>query len=127
MPRSGYVHHMEELGSKQRNQPAPPWLIFDDLCDPHRQPAKPWLHLLDDETEPTVIESHRPDFVVWSSLWVKRPDARVRFDLPPGGGGTDLRWTLFVDEPLPEAKLTKHMFQRIGELINANLRYSYGQ
>ena len=65
--------------------------------------------------------------MVWSSLWVKRPDARIRFDLQPGDGGTDLRWTLFVDEPLPDSKLTKHMFQRIGELINANLRYSYGQ
>ena len=118
---------MEEIGSRKRNQPAPPGVIFDDLCDPHRQPVRPWLHLLDDEMEPTVVESHRPDLVVWSSLWVKRPDARIRFDLPPGGGGTDVRWTLYVDEPLPDASLTGHMRQRIGELIDANLRFSYGQ
>lgn len=85
------------------------------------------MHLTDDEIEPAVIESSRPDLVVWSSLWVKRPDARLRFDLEAAKGGTDLRWTLYVEEPLPDASFTGHMRQRIGELINANLRYSYGQ
>jgi hypothetical protein len=118
---------VEEIGSRKRNQPAPPWAVFDDLCDPHRQSARPWLRLLDDEIEPVVVESKRPDLVVWSSLWVKRPDARLRFDLEAAKGGTDLRWTLYVDEPLPDPSLTGHMRQRIGELINANLRYSYGQ
>jgi hypothetical protein len=118
---------MESIGSRKRNQPAPPWLTFEDLCDPHRQPAKPWLHLLDNEIEPAVIESNRRELVIWSSLWVKRPDARVRFDLEAAKGGTDLRWTLYADEPLPDASLTGHMRQRIGELINANLRYTYGQ
>jgi hypothetical protein len=118
---------VEELGSRKRNQPAPPGIIFEDLCDPHRQPVRPWLRLLDDEIEPVVIESNRPDLVVWSSLWVKRPDARLRFDLEAAKGGTDLRWTLYVDEPLPDPSLAGHMRKRIGELINANLRYSYGQ
>jgi hypothetical protein len=118
---------MEQIGSRMRNQPAPPWAVFEDLCDPHHRPVRPWLHLLDDEIEPTVIDSVRPDRVVWSSLWVKRPDARVHFDLAAGRGGTDLRWTLYVDEPLPDASLIGHMRKRIGELINADLRYSYGQ
>jgi hypothetical protein len=118
---------MEAIGSRKRNQPAPPRFVFDDLCDPHRQPARPWLHLLDDEIAPTVIESDRPHRVVWSSLWVKRPDARVQFDLDPADGGTDLRWTLHVDEPVPDAALTMHMRKRLNELINANLRYTYGQ
>jgi hypothetical protein len=60
--------------------------------------------------------------VVWSSLWVKRPDASVRFDLTGERGETDLRWTLYVEDPLPDVSVVKHMFQRIGELINANLR-----
>ncbi|KAA0084753.1 hypothetical protein CIW52_10045 [Mycolicibacterium sp. P9-64] len=115
------------IGSRQRNQPAPPWAIFDDLCNPNRQPDRQWLLLLDDEIAPVVLESERPGHVVWSSLWVKRPDARLYFDLVPGGGGTDLRWTLYVDEPVPDARLILHMRKRIGELINANLRYSYGQ
>jgi hypothetical protein len=114
------------IGSRQRSQPAPPWAIFDDLCDPHRQPGRPWLLLLDDEIAPVIVESDRPCRVVWSSLWLKRPDARLHFDLVSGGGGTDLRWTLYVDEPVPDASLIGHMRKRIGELINANLRYSYG-
>ncbi|MGX9788757.1 hypothetical protein [Mycobacterium sp. MMS18-G62] len=118
---------MEAIGSRQRNQPAPPKAVFDDLCDPHRQPIRPWLDLLDDEIAPTVIESDEPHRVVWSSLWVKRTDARVQFDLEAARGGTDLRWTLYVDEPVPDERLTRHMCKRVGELINANLRYTYGQ
>jgi hypothetical protein len=118
---------MEEIGSRRRNQPAPPAVVFDDLCDPKPRAVRPWLLLLDDEITPTVIESHRPDKVVWSSLWVKPPDARVQFDLEDGDGGTDLRWTLYVDEPVPDPPLTGHMRKRMNELINANLRYSYGQ
>jgi hypothetical protein len=118
---------MNKVGSRRRNQPAPPWVVFDDLCHPNRQPVRTWLHLLDDEIPPRVEESERPNYVVWSSLWVKRPDARVRFDLSAADGGTDLRWTLFVDDPVPDAHLVRHMCRRIGELINANLRYTYGQ
>lgn len=52
----------------------------------------------------------------------------VRFDLPSdGGGGTDLRWTLLVAEPLPESSLLGHMCKRLNQLINANLRYTFGQ
>ena len=58
-----------------------------------------------------------------------RPDAIVRFDLPPdsNGYGTDLRWTLLVDEPTPDASLVGHMRKRINQLINANLRFTFGQ
>lgn len=102
-------------------------MIFDDLCDPHRQPVRPWLHLRDDEIEPVVLEAQRPDRVVWSSLWAGRPDAAVHFDLTEARGGTALRWTLWVDEPEPDAALLRQMRKRLGELINANLRYTYGQ
>lgn len=76
-----------------------------------------------------MVEASNPGLVVWSSLWVKRPDAIVRFDLPndSGGYGTDLRWTLLVDEPMPEASLVAHMRKRLNQLINANLRYTFGQ
>jgi hypothetical protein len=118
---------MEAIGSRRRSQPAPPRVMFEDLCDPHRQPVRPWLQLLDDEVEPVVLESHAYDRVVWSSLWLKRPDARVQFDLADGDGGTDLRWTLFVDEPIPDQSLSGHLRKRTNELINANLRYTYGK
>jgi hypothetical protein len=76
-----------------------------------------------------VLESERPGHVIWSSLWVERPDARLHFDLAPRSGGldgTDLCWTLYCDEPVPDASPIGHMRTRIDELINANLRFTYG-
>ncbi|GIE97136.1 hypothetical protein Ari01nite_46010 [Paractinoplanes rishiriensis] len=119
---------MLEAGSRQRNQPAPPHVVFEVLTDPDRDPARPWLLLLDDEQPPQLIDAREPDFVVWSSLWKRRPDARVRFDLASDGtAGTDLRWTLLVEEPLPDPALLGHLRKRLNELINANLRYTFGQ
>ena len=84
--------------------------------------------LLDDEQRPQLIDAEEPNFLVWSSLWEKRPDAQVRFDLSAdGAGGTRLRWTLLVAEPLPDPPLLGHMRKRLNELINANLRYTFGQ
>ncbi|GAB19232.1 hypothetical protein GOEFS_077_00240 [Gordonia effusa NBRC 100432] len=110
-----------------RNQPAPPWAVFDDLLAPNRQPSRLWLHLLDDEVKPAVIYAGRPDRIVWSSIWSRRIDAQIDFELTPRRGGTDLRWTLLIDGPELEDRLKRHFCQRIGELINANLRYTYGQ
>lgn len=83
--------------------------------------------LLDDEQRPHVIGAEPPSPLVWSALWIKRPDATIRFDLPPEHGGTDLRWTLCVDEPAPDDALIGHMRKRLKQLINANLRYSFDQ
>ena len=120
---------MLAIGSRQRNLPAPPHAVFEDLTAPNGSAVRRWLRLLDDEVEPVVLESREPAYVVWSSLWPWRPDARVIFELPRGGtgGGTDLRWTLTVDEPVPDASFTRHMRKRINALIHANLRYTYGQ
>lgn len=118
---------MTDVGTRQNNQPAPPTIVFEALTEPERAGGRPWLHLLEDEVGPQVIESGRPGFVVWSSIWPKRPDAVIRFDLAAGGGGTDLRWTLSVDEPIPDGDLLSHLRKRLNQLINAELRYSFGQ
>ncbi|MEV0154094.1 hypothetical protein AB0H57_10185 [Micromonospora sp. NPDC050686] len=119
---------MEEAGSRRRNQPAPPHVIFEALTDPDRDPTRPWLLLLDDEQRPCTVQARRPDLVVWSSMWPKRPDAVVRFDLPADGrGGTDLCWTLLLAEPPPAAALLGHLRKRLNELINGKLRRSFGQ
>lgn len=67
---------MVEIGSRQRNLPPPPRVVFEDLTVPNRSPARPWLHLLVDEVAPAVLESQEPGRVVWSSLWPRRADAR---------------------------------------------------
>jgi len=116
-----------EAGSRRRNQPAPPAEILEALTEPYRDPTRPWLLLLEDEQPPRLVEVDKPDIVIWSSLWTERPDARIRFDLAAEDQGTGLRWTLPVDEPLPEPALRGHMCKRLNQLINANLRYTFGR
>ncbi|MFG1606957.1 hypothetical protein [Actinoplanes sp. NPDC049265] len=90
-------------------------------------PDRPWLRLLADEQPPDVAESAAPGLIVWSSPWSRRPDARIRFDLRADGPDTRLRWTLLVDEPMPGQSLLGHLRKRLNEMINADLRYSFGQ
>ena len=127
-PRGSTLRAVIEIGIRQRNQPAPPHILFEALTEPDRDPARPWLELLDDEVRPSVIRAEAPSTVVWSSIWLKRPDAILKFDMPSdGGSGTDLRWVLLVDEPPPADALIGHMRKRVNQLINANLRYTFGQ
>jgi len=52
----------------------------------------------------------------------------VEFELPPSpDGGTALRWTLYVDEPIPQDPLVRHLRSRLNQLINADLRFTFGQ
>lgn len=118
---------MVELGSRVRSQPAPPGVVWRSLADPHDPAARPWLELAGDEVEPRILEAREPDLVVWSSLWPERQPDRVRFDIEPDrSGGSALRWTVFSPDPVTEpARL--HVCYRMNVLINAALRYSYGQ
>jgi len=101
-------------------------VIFEALTDPNRDPARAWLLLLEDEKPPRVVEVNEA-IVVWSSLWTKRPDARIRFELVAEDQGTGLGLTLLVDEPLPEPDLLRHMARALNELIDTNLRCTFGQ
>ncbi len=51
------------------------------------------------------------------------------FDLPQdtSGQATDLVWTQLVEEPEPELPLLGHLRKRLNVIINADLRYSFGQ
>lgn len=60
---------------------------------------------------------------MWSSIWPWRPEARIRFDVGDGM----LEWTLYVDEPAPDEETVVRMRKRVNELINANLRFTFGQ
>jgi hypothetical protein len=126
------VSELRELGSRARAQPPPPHVVFDSLCHPDSDPARPWLAFSADEVPPRVLEQRRPELVVWSSLWPDRPDDIIRFDLGPSGAGCLLRWTLLSPAELAENTLAdtsklNHPRKRLNVLINAELRYSYGQ
>ncbi|GAA2009303.1 hypothetical protein J2S58_002135 [Nakamurella flavida] len=67
--------------------------------------------------------------MTWTGLWLRRPDAVVRFDLAdrPSRSGTDLTWILLVEPPEPDPPLLGHMGKRLNQIINAHLRFSFGQ
>jgi hypothetical protein len=82
--------------------------------------------LLDDERSPKLIDAEKPSFIVWSSLWGKRPDARIRFDLASDGeAGTQLRWTLLLEEPMPDPSLLGHLRKRLNELIKMLMSWTW--
>jgi hypothetical protein len=103
--------------------------MFQALTEPNRDPMRQWLLLEQGERAPHVLEAVTPGLVVWSTLWDEHPEARIRFELPPDGGrsGTDLRWTLYLSEPLPEVVDIRRMRRRINQLINDNLRQTFDQ
>ena len=119
-----------ELGSRERSQPALPQIVWASLVDPRDPDARPWLELIDDEVDPHILASEKPDLVVWSSIWPDRPRDSIRFDIRTDdvGGGSLLRWTLLSedDNDLSESRLG-HMRLRMNVLINEKLRLSYGQ
>ncbi len=115
------------VGSRRRQQPPPPHVVHEALIRPYRDPTRPWLILLKDETEPRIVASEPPGLVVWSSLWLDRPDAEIRFTLVSAGGGTDLTWTLTTDVPPPDDSKLGHFRYRLNLLINGNLRSTFGQ
>ena len=118
---------MEPVATRRRTQPAPPHVVFDDLTHPGRPTHRPWLHLLAGELAPRVLVSEYASVVVWSSIWLARPDAKVRFELSYAESGTDLRFTLLLDPPIPDDDEIRTMRKRLGRLINSQLRHTYGQ
>jgi hypothetical protein len=115
-----------EVGRRRKAQAPPVHVVQEALLEPNRDPARQWLVPREDEQMPrTRLE--QPGVVTWADLWPARPDALVRFDVEPGGAGTELTWTLFVEEPVPDAGLVGHLCKRLNQLVNAELRYSFGQ
>lgn len=65
---SHYSAHMLEIGSRARELPAPPAVVWDSLVRPRQPGTREWLNLLADEAEPLVLGAEPPRRVVWSSL-----------------------------------------------------------
>jgi hypothetical protein len=115
------------LGRRTRNLPAPPAVVWESLSVPRRPGARPWLNLLPDEIEPSILETSRPNLVVWSSIWPKTPDQEIRFEIASDGSyGTNLTWELHSPVEM-DASAVGHRRFRLNRLLWADLRYSYGQ
>ena len=95
--------------------------------DPRRSGGRQWLDLRSDEVEPRVLRAVKPELVAWSSLWPERPDDEIRFDIRPASNGCSLRWTLSTPRDAPEQAVVNMLRHRLNFLINAQLRFSFGQ
>ncbi|GLZ81346.1 hypothetical protein Afil01_61530 [Actinorhabdospora filicis] len=109
------------LGSRRRDLPAPPEVVWGDLMSPA------WLELLEDEVTPAVLRGTRHSLVEWGSLWPDRPEDRVRFELAATNGGTSLRWTLTTTGEKPGESRIGHLRYRMNLLVHGVLRGVYGQ
>ncbi|MEV6979890.1 hypothetical protein AB0M95_01290 [Sphaerisporangium sp. NPDC051017] len=118
---------MVELGARERAQAAPAHVVWESLADPWRPGGRWWLELRSDEVEPRILRAVEPELVVWSSLWPERPDDEIRFDIRPAQNGCSLRWTLPTPGEAPEQAVLGHLRHRLNFLINAQLRFSFGQ
>jgi hypothetical protein len=119
---------VQEVATTSKTQAPPPHVLWEELAAPRTTGSRIWLRLRDGETQPTVIEAHRPELVVWSSLWPDRPKDRIRFDISSDGwGGSRLRWTLVAaGSDLPDPRI-REMRYRLNQLINAELRDAFDQ
>lgn len=118
-----YGRHVVVLGTRSKQQPAPPHVVAEALAEPRRAAGRDWLSLLSGEVEPRTAQDETG--IVWTSLWPERPEAQVRFTVSGGASGTDLRWTLHdVDDPGP--LLTRRLCRRLDEIVNRDLRYGFG-
>ena len=78
------IHRMgplPELARRSKGQAPPPWVIWEALCDPWRSNGREWFDLRRGELAPRLLESRKPDLVVWSSIWEDRPELRIQFEI----------------------------------------------
>jgi hypothetical protein len=114
-----------ELASRKRGQDPPPWVVWEALTVPNRDPIRRWLELVDGEVAPRILGAVEPTLVVWSSLWADRPNDQIRFDLEPSGEGCSLRWTLLSPDDPPDEETVAQLRHRLNFLINGQLRQSF--
>jgi hypothetical protein len=118
---------MITIMSASRAQAPPANVIFESLTDPNHEGSRIWLNVRNDELWPSILEAVEASRATWSSIWPERPDARIQFDIRKAGSGTMLRWSITVAPPEPDEILAERMTKRINQIINRDLRKSFGQ
>lgn len=118
---------MQQLGQTARSQAPPPPIVYAELLRPGGTPPRVWLQLREDEAPPVVTVIREGTELRWSSLWILHPDVVIDFAVARHGAGTLLTWTLRTSGPEPSAATVGHLRRRIQELINRDLRFSFGQ
>ncbi len=111
---------------RARKLPAPQ-IVWESLANPHQPGLRPWLVLLDDEVVPQILETQKPDWIIWSSLWPSRPNDQIKIELIDFGSGTLVRFRPLTPDEVPDPSRTGHLRRRMNHLLFADLRFSSGQ
>jgi hypothetical protein len=117
---------LTQLARRSKGQAPPPWVIWEALCDPWRSKDREWFDLRTGELAPRLLDSRKPDLVVWSSIWEDRPELRIRFEIATGGAGSAVTWALLGPELLSDDEIKRRRY-RIDQLINGQLRETFDQ
>jgi hypothetical protein len=115
---------MKSIRRVSKSLPAPVRIVRDNLIAPESG-SRAWLSLGSDETQPRVLAAS-DESVVWSSLWLNRPNDEIRFELAAKNSECLLAWELFVDAPEPEDSEAQAMASRVNKIVNNDLRRSFG-
>jgi hypothetical protein len=68
---------LTEFAGRSKGQAPPPWVIWEAICDPGSRSSREWFDLRTRELVPDILESRKPDLVVWSSIWEDRPEDSI--------------------------------------------------
>lgn len=106
-----------QLIARKWKYAAPGWRLYDGLVDERNR----WLRPFADELVPEVVESHRPDRVVFRP-WVDPRVDRVEVLITPDGYGSQAIVLVFGPEELRMPEKRRPIRHRLGSLIGGALR-----
>lgn len=97
---------MIQIARRRRPQAPPPWVLWEALVER----GEGWLVLRHGEIRPEILESRRPEWVVWSSLDPSRPGDRVEFAIEPDHSGCRVELRLMApDDDVPEDAVAREL------------------
>jgi len=127
-----YRHGHERKGWSQ-HPPGPEPLVLGDATHLYRDwdsetvfdalttYREHWMHLHPGEVFPDVLESERPNRIIWSSFWPASPADTVELLLEESRGTTSVRWIWRSPAP-PDDRGVGITRQRLNTKLGGDIR-----
>ena len=95
----------------------PPWVLFDAIVDQTDR----WLVRLPEEQQPQVVESRRPNAIVFRP-WLGMELSSLEVHIEGDGQGSRLTALGYSELPELEEEIRRQVRHRLGTLFGAGLR-----
>jgi len=118
---------MIECGRRRKSLPPPQRFLWQDLYAPRLDGSRVWLKLRPGEQMPAVLSAVEPTRVVWSSLWIDRPDDQVVLTVEAERDSSILEFVWLTPTTPPPVSIATSRAKRLSALLFGELRYTYGQ